>query len=191
MEACCGAHHLGRILVLQGHDVRLIPPQYVKPLVHGRRGNHDTAGEYPQRSPRLRYLGRYTPRVAISNHRLLAFDGDHLTFSYKDSAGGNQRRTREGWTVRLHRRRAKPSPGSRLPLTRSLPEPRPYRECRELAPKMQNVRRDSSAFLQVPLPLSVHAAPGGTGDATLPIAASEPQRLTVPLVISLAPLLTG
>ena len=29
----------------------------------------------------LRYLGRYTHRVAISNHRLLAFDGEHVTFS--------------------------------------------------------------------------------------------------------------
>jgi hypothetical protein len=41
----------------------------------------------------LRYLGRYTHRVAISNHRLLAFDGDHVTFSYKDYARGDQRRT--------------------------------------------------------------------------------------------------
>jgi hypothetical protein len=40
----------------------------------------------------LRYLGRYTHRVAISNHRLLAFDGEHVTFSYKDYARGNQRR---------------------------------------------------------------------------------------------------
>jgi hypothetical protein len=40
----------------------------------------------------LRYLGRYTHRVAISNHRLLAFDGDHVTFSYKDYARGDQRR---------------------------------------------------------------------------------------------------
>ena len=29
----------------------------------------------------LRYLGRYTHRVAISNHRLLAFDGERVTFS--------------------------------------------------------------------------------------------------------------
>jgi putative transposase len=28
----------------------------------------------------LRYLGRYTHRVAISNHRLIAFDGEQLTF---------------------------------------------------------------------------------------------------------------
>jgi hypothetical protein len=40
----------------------------------------------------LRYLGRYTHRVAISNHRLLAFDGEHVTFSYKDYARGDQRR---------------------------------------------------------------------------------------------------
>jgi predicted RNA-binding Zn-ribbon protein involved in translation (DUF1610 family) len=41
----------------------------------------------------LRYLGRYTHRVAISNHRLLAFDGTLVTFSYKDYAHGNARRT--------------------------------------------------------------------------------------------------
>ena len=41
----------------------------------------------------LRYLGRYTHRVAISNHRLLAFDGEHVTFSYKDYAHGDARRT--------------------------------------------------------------------------------------------------
>ncbi len=40
----------------------------------------------------LRYLGRYTHRVAISNHRLLAFDGERVTFAYKDYARGNERR---------------------------------------------------------------------------------------------------
>jgi predicted Zn-ribbon and HTH transcriptional regulator len=34
----------------------------------------------------LRYLGRYTHRVAISNHRLLAFDQDRVTFRWKDYA---------------------------------------------------------------------------------------------------------
>ena len=33
MEACCGAHHLGRKLLEQGHDVKLMPPKYVKPFV--------------------------------------------------------------------------------------------------------------------------------------------------------------
>jgi hypothetical protein len=40
----------------------------------------------------LRYLGRYTHRVAISNHRLLAFDGEHVTFRWKDYAHGNKQR---------------------------------------------------------------------------------------------------
>jgi transposase len=33
MEACGGAHFLGRALREQGHEVRLIPAQYVKPFV--------------------------------------------------------------------------------------------------------------------------------------------------------------
>jgi transposase len=33
MEACGGSHFLGRALERQGHDVRLIPAQYVKPYV--------------------------------------------------------------------------------------------------------------------------------------------------------------
>ena len=41
----------------------------------------------------LRYLGRYTHRVAISNHRLLAFDGEHVTFRWKDYAHGCKQRT--------------------------------------------------------------------------------------------------
>jgi transposase len=33
LEACSGAHHIARELQELGHDVRLIPPQYVKPFV--------------------------------------------------------------------------------------------------------------------------------------------------------------
>src|SRR5262245_51890108 len=40
----------------------------------------------------VRYLGRYTHRVAISNHRLLSFDGDHVTFRWRDYAHGNKQR---------------------------------------------------------------------------------------------------
>jgi hypothetical protein len=41
----------------------------------------------------IRYLGRNTHRVAISNHRLLAFDGQNVTFRWKDYAhGGKQRK---------------------------------------------------------------------------------------------------
>ena len=40
----------------------------------------------------VRYLGRYTHRVAISNHRLVAFDGNHVTFRWRDYAHGNKQR---------------------------------------------------------------------------------------------------
>jgi Putative transposase/Transposase zinc-binding domain len=40
----------------------------------------------------LRYLAGYTHRVAISNHRLVAFDNDQVTFRYKDYAHGNKKR---------------------------------------------------------------------------------------------------
>jgi hypothetical protein len=41
----------------------------------------------------LRYLGRYTHRVAISNHRLLSFDGNNVTFRWRDYAHGNTQKT--------------------------------------------------------------------------------------------------
>lgn len=40
----------------------------------------------------LRYLGRYTHRVAISNHRLLAFEGEQVRFRWKDYAHGGQQK---------------------------------------------------------------------------------------------------
>lgn len=33
MEACSSSHHFARIFSRYGHQVRLIPPQYVKPFV--------------------------------------------------------------------------------------------------------------------------------------------------------------
>lgn len=39
MEACCGAHHMGRLLVGQGHDVRLMSPEYVRPYVKAQKND--------------------------------------------------------------------------------------------------------------------------------------------------------
>ena len=40
----------------------------------------------------LQYLGRYTHRVAISNHRLICFADGKVTFRWRDSAHQNQQR---------------------------------------------------------------------------------------------------
>ena len=34
MEACASGHHWGREIMQLGHDVRLVPPIYVKPFVN-------------------------------------------------------------------------------------------------------------------------------------------------------------
>lgn len=42
MEACCGAHHLGRVLGAAGHTIRLMSPEYVQPYVKSNKNDdHD------------------------------------------------------------------------------------------------------------------------------------------------------
>ena len=41
IEACGGSHHWARLLTAFGHEMKLIPPQYVKPYV--KRGKNDAA----------------------------------------------------------------------------------------------------------------------------------------------------
>jgi hypothetical protein len=49
----------------------------------------------PFRGPEhvLQYLARYTHRVAISSHRLLAFNNGRVTFRWKDYAHRNKQKT--------------------------------------------------------------------------------------------------
>jgi transposase len=39
MEACCGAHHLGRLFAAGGHEVRLMSPEYVRPYVKAQKND--------------------------------------------------------------------------------------------------------------------------------------------------------
>jgi transposase len=43
MEACASAHYWARRLQAQGHTVRLLPPQYVKPFVRGNKNDYNDA----------------------------------------------------------------------------------------------------------------------------------------------------
>src|ERR1700710_2031240 len=39
MEACCGAHYVGRSAQARGHQVRLMPPEYVRPYVKAQKND--------------------------------------------------------------------------------------------------------------------------------------------------------
>src|SRR6201982_2365284 len=58
MEACPGAHFLGRALQAQGHEVRLMPAQYVKPYVMTNKSDYidsEAIAEAVTR-PRMRFV---------------------------------------------------------------------------------------------------------------------------------------
>ena len=58
MEACCGSHHLGAALAVQGHQVRLIPPQFVKPFVKSNKNDYNDAEAIAEAvlRPRMRFV---------------------------------------------------------------------------------------------------------------------------------------
>ena len=39
MEACCGAHHIGRTLAAKGFEIRLMSPEYVRPYVKAQKND--------------------------------------------------------------------------------------------------------------------------------------------------------
>ena len=58
MEACVGAHHLSRQLLALGHDVKLVPGQFVKPFLKGQKNDFrdaEAVAEAMQR-PTMRFV---------------------------------------------------------------------------------------------------------------------------------------
>ena len=54
MEACATSHHWGRVAMSYGHDVRLIPANYVKPFVKRQKNDFADAAAIAEVSSRLR-----------------------------------------------------------------------------------------------------------------------------------------
>lgn len=83
-------------LEFHGQIQALIQPATFAQLLHQLQGQKPVVyAKRPFAGPQqvLKYLSRYTHRVAISNRRLLAADPQSVTFRYKDYADGARRKT--------------------------------------------------------------------------------------------------
>ena len=72
-------------LAAEGAMRSLVDSMYEKEWVAYCKPPFRDAGEV------LRYLGRYTHRVAISNHRLVSMEGGRVAFRYRDSRDGRSK----------------------------------------------------------------------------------------------------
>jgi transposase len=73
MEACSGSHFLGRALRDQGHDVRLMPAQYVKPYVKTNKAITSMQNPLPKRCSGQRCVScRSRPRISSICKRCIA-----------------------------------------------------------------------------------------------------------------------
>lgn len=82
-------------LQYHGSAAGLAPaPAFADLLGRAYRTNWVAYAKAPMSGPAqvLRYLGRYTHRVAIGNHRILEVTAEKVTFSYKDRADGDRQK---------------------------------------------------------------------------------------------------
>ncbi|MEQ9499404.1 MAG: IS91 family transposase [Deltaproteobacteria bacterium] len=83
-------------LRFQGRVANLVDDDVWRPLVRDLRAQKWVVyAKRPFGGPQqvLRYLAKYTHRVAISNRRLQAFDGERVTFAIRPSASRNHKRS--------------------------------------------------------------------------------------------------
>jgi transposase len=114
MEACSGAHFLGRALREQGHEVRLMPAQYVKPFVKTNKNDYLDAEAIAEAVQRARM--RFVP---IKTEEQLDLQALH--------------RVRERWVMR---RTAVVNQARSLLLERGLPLPQGRRHLVEALPRI-------------------------------------------------------
>jgi transposase len=74
MEACSGAHHWARQLMALGHQVKLIPPQYVRPYVKRQKTDANDAAAIAEavRRPDMHFAAIKTieQQVVLAQHRV-------------------------------------------------------------------------------------------------------------------------
>jgi transposase len=108
MEACCGAHHLGRVLSAQGHTLRLMSPEYVRPYVKAQKNDDRDAEAIAEAAtrPTMRF-------VALKSEEQLDMQTLHRV---RDRAVGDRTSLMNQLRAVLLERRCQPfaSTGARL-----------------------------------------------------------------------------
>lgn len=89
LERLIAAHAAGKLNFFGDHAGLTDPAAFQAFLKPCRRAKWYVYAKSPFAGPEqvLTYWSRYTHRVAITNSRLLAFDGKHVVFRYKDYKG--------------------------------------------------------------------------------------------------------
>ena len=68
MEACCGAHHIGRALAGQGHEIRLMSPEYVRPYVKAQKNDDRDAEAIAEAASRPDHALRHAEVGGATRH---------------------------------------------------------------------------------------------------------------------------
>src|SRR4051794_16933631 len=76
MEACCGAHHLGRELACFGHAVRLMSPEYVRPYVKAQKNDERDAEAIAEAATRPTMRFRQVVIDTTVQEKAIAFPTD-------------------------------------------------------------------------------------------------------------------
>ena len=89
------AHQLGELLLTGQLTLLNEPRRFSQLLTDAVRRKWVVYAKRPFGGPEqvLKYLARYTHRVAISNHRLIKMEGNRVTFRLKDYADGGRQKT--------------------------------------------------------------------------------------------------
>jgi hypothetical protein len=96
LEKLAAAHAAGKLQFFGAHAHLAAADVFAACLAPLKTTRWFVYSKRPFAGPRavLAYLARYTHRVAISNHRLVALDADGVTFRYKDYRHNGQERYR-------------------------------------------------------------------------------------------------
>src|SRR5438034_3399778 len=95
LEKLVAAHKTGQLQFFGDHTSLIDPQAFAAYLAPSRNAEWYVYSKRPFGGPEavLAYLARYTHRVAISNSRLIAFDQNGVTFSYKDYRADGDRKS--------------------------------------------------------------------------------------------------